>query len=192
MLIGYARVSTQDQDASMQVAALKDAGCERVFVETASGMRKDRPELALALSHLRQGDTLVVWKMDRLARSLKQLIDTVDELKSKGIGFRSLTQHIDTSTPEGKVMFHFFAVIAEFERDMIRERTMAGLEQARSMGRKGGRPSSVNKQKIAAAQAMLATNHDMTVVEIARQLGISSATLYRHLPAARYSVRQTA
>lgn len=187
MLIGYARVSTQDQDAAMQVAALHEAGCEKVFTETASGTRNDRPELALALSHLRAGDTLIVWKMDRLARSLKQLIDTVEQLKAKGIGFRSLTQSIDTSTPNGKVMFHFFAVIAEFERDMIRERTMAGLELARSSGRTGGRPVRLDKKGIATAKAMLSANPEMTVAEVAEQVGVSSATLYRHIPAARQS-----
>ncbi len=185
MLIGYSRVSTQDQDTALQQAALTEAGCERIFTETASGAQRDRPELASALSHLREGDTLVVWKMDRLARSLKQLIETVEGLEEKDIGFRSLTENIDTTSPSGKLVFHLFGALAEFERALIKERTVAGLAIARANGRVGGRRPALNADKIATAKAMLSANPNMTVKEIATQLGVSPATLYRHLPAAR-------
>ena len=147
MFIGYARVSTQDQTPQLQLDALKVAGCERSFVEKASGAQRDRPELQAALGYMRSGDTLVVWKLDRLARSLKQLIETVESLENKKIGFRSLTENIDTTTPGGRLTFHLFAALAEFERSIIKERTMAGLAAARSRGRKGGRPPSLNAKE---------------------------------------------
>ena len=140
MLVGYARVSTQDQNPDLQLDALKAAGCEKVFTEKASGGQRDRPELAAALSYMRPGDSLVVWKLDRLARSMPQLIDTVSTLEDQGIGFRSLTEAIDTTTAGGKLVFHIFGALAEFERSVIRERTRAGLKAARDRGRKGGRP----------------------------------------------------
>jgi DNA invertase Pin-like site-specific DNA recombinase len=140
MLIGYARVSTQDQNPQLQLDALKAAGCGRVFVERASGAQRDRPELRAALGYMRSGDTLVVWKLDRLARSLKQLIETIEALDADKIGFRSLTEAIDTTTAGGRLVFQIFGALAEFERQVIRERTMAGLDAARARGRKGGRP----------------------------------------------------
>ena len=184
MLIGYARVSTQDQNPALQLDALKAAGCERVFEERASGAQRDRPQLTAAIDYMRAGDTLVVWKLDRLARSIKQLIETVEAMEGQGIGFRSLTEAIDTTTPGGKLVFHIFGALAEFERSIIRERTRAGLEAARSRGRRGGRPAKLNERDLVAARAMLA-NDAITVEDVARRLQVSPATLYRHLPAAR-------
>ncbi len=184
MLIGYARVSTQDQDPEMQVDALRHAGCEKIFVERASGAKRDRPELKAAIDYAREQDTIVVWKLDRLARSLKQLIETVEGLEQSGVGFKSLTETIDTTTPSGRLVFTIFAGLAEFERSIIRERTIAGLESARSRGRVGGRPRSVSDEDIAAAKALL-KDPDITVKKIAERIGCSEATLYRYLPAAR-------
>lgn len=189
MLIGYARVSTQDQKPELQLDALKAAGCEKVFVERASGAQRDRPELKAALDYMRSGDTLVVWKLDRLARSVKQLIETVEGLEDQQIGFRSLTEAIDTTTPGGKLVFHIFGALAEFERAIIRERTRAGLEAARARGRKGGRPAKLRAQDLKAARALLA-DRSITVAEVAARLGVSPATLYRHLPAARAQVTE--
>lgn len=185
MFVGYARVSTADQDAELQLVALRELGCERVFVETASGAQRDRPQLIEALDYIRAGDTLVVWKLDRLARSLKQLIETVEGLEGRGVGFRSLTESIDTTTPGGKLIFHIFGALAEFERGLIVERTVAGLEAARARGRVGGRPRQLDDAGIATARAMLSANPEITVSEVARRVGVSSATLYRYLPSAR-------
>ena len=187
MLVGYARVSTQEQDLALQLDALKAAGCDRIYEERASGAQRDRPELKAALSYMRAGDTLVVWKLDRLARSLKQLIDTVEDLGSRGIGLRSVTEAIDTTTSGGKLIFHIFAALAEFERAVIRERTLAGLAAARVRGRKGGRPPALAAKDLAAAKAML-RDPEITVSEIARRLGVAASTLYRHLPRARSMV----
>jgi DNA invertase Pin-like site-specific DNA recombinase len=184
MFVGYARVSTQDQKPELQLDALKAAGCEKVFVEKASGAQRERPELTAALDYVRDGDTLVVWKLDRLARSMKQLIETVEGLEEKGIGFRSLTEAIDTTTAGGKLVFHVFGALAEFERSIIRERTRAGLDAARARGRKGGRPPKLKEADLKAARAMLA-DKSITVEDVAKHLRVSPATLYRHLPAAR-------
>lgn len=184
MLVGYARVSTADQNLELQLDALKAAGCERVFVEKASGAQRERPELIAALGYVRPGDAIVVWKLDRLARSMKQLIETVEDLESKGIGFRSLTESIDTTTAGGKLVFHIFGALAEFERGIIRERTRAGLDAAAARGRKGGRPSKLSAEDLKAAKALLA-DPTITVDEVASRLRVSPATLYRHLPAAR-------
>ncbi len=189
MLIGYARVSTQDQKPELQHDALSKAGCEKVFTEKASGAQRDRPELAAAIGYMREGDTLVVWKLDRLARSMKQLIETVEGLEARGIGFRSLTEAIDTTTPGGKLVFHIFGALAEFERSIIRERTRAGLEAARARGRRGGRPKKLSEGDLRAARAML-LDGEITVADVARRLGVSPATLYRHMPAARSQVRE--
>jgi DNA invertase Pin-like site-specific DNA recombinase len=148
LFIGYARVSTQDQNPQLQLDALTAADCERSFVERASGAQRERPELQAALEYIREGDTLVVWKLDRLARSLKQLIETVESLETRKIGFRSLTENIDTTTPGGRLTFHLFAALAEFERSIIKERTTAGLAAARARGRKGGRPPSLNAKDL--------------------------------------------
>lgn len=184
MLVGYARVSTQDQDATMQRVALLNAGCDRVFEETASGAQRDRPELAAALGYMREGDTLVVWKLDRLARSVKQLIETVEGLEARGVGFRSMTENIDTTSSGGKLVFHLFAALAEFERGLIRERTLAGLASARAQGRTGGRPRSLAARDMIAAKALLADGQ-ITVAEVAKRIGISPATLYRYFPGGR-------
>src|SRR5690349_6433555 len=147
MLIGYARVSTTDQTTALQEDALAKAGCDRIFTDTASGSRSDRPGLAEALTYVRTGDTLVVWRLDRLGRSLAHLIKTVMQLKDRGVNFKSLQEQLDTTTSGGKLVFHFFGAVAEFERDLIRERTMAGLAAARARGRRGGR-KPLSSQKV--------------------------------------------
>jgi DNA invertase Pin-like site-specific DNA recombinase len=183
-LLGYARVSTTDQHPQLQVDALTDAGCYRVFTETASGARTDRPTLAQLLDQLRPGDTLVVWKLDRLGRSLRHLVDTVTGLAERGVGFRSLQEAIDTTTPGGKLVFHVFAALAEFERDLIRARTTAGLAAARARGRHGGRPPVMTSQKLRVAQEMYRSGQ-YTLAVIATTLGVSRASIYRHLNVAR-------
>jgi DNA invertase Pin-like site-specific DNA recombinase len=183
-LVAYCRVSTDSQNLGLQIEALKQAGCDRIFQETASGAQRDRPELAKALDYLRPGDVLCVWKLDRLARSLRQLLETGEALAERGIGLRSLTESIDTTTPGGRLVFHVFGALAEFERGIIRERTMAGLENARRMGRKGGRPRAMSDADIAKAKAMLASP-EITVEAVAETLGVSAATLYRYLPGGR-------
>jgi DNA invertase Pin-like site-specific DNA recombinase len=153
-LLGYARVSTTDQQPQLHVDALQRAGCYRVFTETASGARNDRPTLEQLLDQLRPGDTLVVWKLDRLGRSLQHLVDIINGLADRGIGFRSLQEAIDTTTPGGKLVFHVFAALAEVERDLIRERTNAGLAAARARGRHGGRPPVMTGHRLQVAQEM--------------------------------------
>ncbi|MBZ0300246.1 MAG: recombinase family protein [Anaerolineae bacterium] len=187
MLIGYARVSTQDQNPEMQHDALTAAGCEKIFTEKASGAQRDRPQLQAALEYMRAGDTLVVWKLDRLARSLKQLIETVELMEQQQIGFRSLTEAIDTTSPGGKLVFHIFAALAEFERGIIRERTQAGLAAARARGRTGGRPPALSDEDMTAARALL-SDPDITMEQVARRIGVSPSTLYRHFPGGRSAV----
>jgi len=179
-LIGYARVSTDDQSAALQEDALKKAGCIRVFVDHASGSKASRPELDRMLDQLRPDDVVVVWRLDRLGRSLKNLIALVENLAERGVGFRSLTEAIDTTTANGRLFFSIMGALAEFERDLIRERTQAGLAAARARGRVGGRPSVMNKKKVAQAQKLY-ESRDHTVAEIAELLGVSVATIYRHL-----------
>ncbi len=187
MLIGYARVSTLDQSPALQIDALEAAGCERVFVEQASGAQRDRPELARALDVTRSGDTLVVWRLDRLARSLKQLIETVEGLDSRDVKFRSLTEAIDTTTSGGRLVFQIFGALAEFERSLIRERTSAGLAAARARGRRGGRPPALSSKDIKVAKAML-TDPEITMDQVADKIGVAVSTLYRHLPGGRSSL----
>lgn len=188
MLVGYARVSTRDQSPALQLDALAAARCDRVFQETASGAARDRPQLTAALEFMRAGDALVVWKLDRLARSTGQLIDTVRDLEARGIGFRCLTQReIDTTTAGGRLVFTIFGAIAEFEREAIRERTRAGLQAARDRGRTGGRPPRLGAKDLEKARTLL-LNPDITVEEVARTLGVGAATLYRHLPGGRGAV----
>ncbi|WON75135.1 recombinase family protein [Nitrosospira sp. Is2] len=184
MKIGYARVSTQEQDLALQLDALTKEGCERIFQEKASGAQRERPELKAALAYMRRGDTLVVWKLDRLARSMKQLIETVESFQNCGIGLKSIHDPIDTSSPSGKLVFHIFAALAEFERGVIRERTTAGLRAARERGRVGGRPPALSAKDLQAAKAML-KDSDITVAAVARRLNVAASTLYRHIPHAR-------
>ena len=180
MLIGYARVSTHDQNLDLQRDALKEVGCGQVYEDQASGAKTDRPGLEEALSHLREGDTLVVWRLDRLGRTLKHLIETVADLEERGVGFRSLQESIDTTTSTGKLIFHVFSALAEFERDLIRERTMAGLKAARARGRKGGRPRKLDAAKTKLLY-QLYDEREHPVREICRLLGISKPTLYDYL-----------
>jgi len=181
MLIGYARVSTQDQNLELQREALRQAGCQKVFEDQVSGTRVERPGLAKAREMLREGDTLVVWKLDRLGRRVKQLVDLVGELQQQGVQFKSLTDAIDTGTPSGRFFFHVMASLAEMERDLIVERTRAGLEVARQLGRKGGRKPKMTASKIESARKLLASG--MPPREVAQNLGVSVPTLYRWLPA---------
>jgi len=189
MLVGYARVSTQEQNLDLQLQTLKENGCEKIFTEKASGAQRDRPELKAALNYTREGDILVVWKLDRLARSLKQLIETIEGLEEKKIGFKSLTEAIDTTTSGGRLIFHIFASLAEFERSLIRERTCAGLAAAKRLGRTGGRPRSIAQEDLIAAKAML-KEKDFTVEDVARRMKIAPATLYRYLPGGRSAVAE--
>lgn len=184
MLIGYARVSTKQQELALQLDALEKAGCEKVFTEKVSGVKKNRPEFLAALEFVREGDTLVVWKLDRLARSLKQLIETVEGLEKRQIGFQSLTEAIDTTSPAGRLIFHIFASLAEFERSIIRERTRAGLEAARKRGRTGGRSKKLDPDDVAVVKQLL-TETSLTIKEIAKQMGVGSATIYRYFPGGR-------
>ncbi len=184
VLIGYARVSTLDQNLALQRDALTEAGCTKLFVEQVSGAVLDRPALRDALEFARAGDTVVVWKLDRLARSMKQLIETLETLRLRNIGFRSLTEALDTTTPQGRLVFHMFGALAEFERSLIRERTQAGLAAARRAGRTGGRPAKLTDDDLDVATTLLA-NPDITVAEVAERVGVSPAALYRYLPAAR-------
>jgi DNA invertase Pin-like site-specific DNA recombinase len=186
-LVGYARVSTLDQKPELQIDALKAAGCNKHFVEKVSAAKEGRPQLQAALDYLREGDTLVVWKLDRLARSMKQLIETVDQLKARGIGFRSLTESIDTTTAAGELFFHIFGALAQFERSIIRERTNAGLKAALARGRKGGRRPKVKEEDIRAALALL-NDPEISVRNAAKRLGLSVSTLYRHAPGLRARV----
>jgi DNA invertase Pin-like site-specific DNA recombinase len=183
MLIGYARVSTQDQTLHLQRDALRKIGCDKIFTDTASGAATERQGLAEALDYVREGDTLVVWKLDRLGRSLKHLIETITHLNNRNIGFKSITENIDTTTSGGKLIFHIFGALAEFERDIIRERTNAGLQAARARGRFGGRPKAktLNTPKKVALAQSLYDDKTNTIDEICHTLNISRATLYRYV-----------
>jgi DNA invertase Pin-like site-specific DNA recombinase len=180
MLIGYARVSTHDQTLNLQNDALEQAECSKIFTDTISGAKTDRPGLEQALSYVRPGDTLVVWRLDRLGRSLRHLIETITTLHDRGIGFKSITENIDTTTSGGKLVFHIFGALAEFERDIIRERTQAGLQAARARGKKGGRPKVLKDKKVAMAQALY-NDKNNSIAEICKTLNISRSTLYRYI-----------
>jgi DNA invertase Pin-like site-specific DNA recombinase len=177
MLVGYGRVSTQDQNAELQEDALRAAGCDKLFIETISSGKRERPQLAAALDYVRAGDTLVVWRLDRLARSLRQLIHTVEDLEAKGIGLKSITEAIDTSTAGGRLVFHIFGSIAEFERALIRERTRAGLTAAKARGRAGGRPAKLIGERLEHARNLL--NAGSSVSAVARSMGVSRSTVLR-------------
>ena len=178
--IGYARVSTDDQDLSLQLDALTASGCETIYQDKASGKNTQRTELEFCLRSLRAGDTLVVWRMDRLSRSLTDLVNTITELENKGIGFESLTEKIETTSATGKLMFHVFAAMAEFERNVIRERTHAGLKAARARGRVGGRPPKLNEQQKKEIRALL-RDPSIRVIDVAKRYGVSRATIYRNV-----------
>jgi DNA invertase Pin-like site-specific DNA recombinase len=183
MLIGYARVSTDEQTLHLQEDALKAAGCDRLFTDTISGATSERPGLAEALDFIRPGDTIVVWRLDRLGRSLRHLIETITDLEKRGIGFRSLTESIDTTSPGGKLIFHIFGALAEFERDLIRQRTRAGLEAARARGRRGGRPFAAayrDKQRLVLARRLY-EEKQTPVDTICQMLKVSRATFYRYI-----------
>ena len=180
MLVGYARISTQDQNLDLQEDSLRSSGCERIFKDVASGAKKEKLGLIEAMSFIRKGDTLVVWKLDRLGRSLKHLIETINYLNEKKIGFRSLQEGIDTNTSGGKLIFHIFAALAEFERDIIKERTQAGLKAARSRGRLGGRPKIMDDKKISIAKSLLNDSKN-SINDICEILKISRSTLYRNI-----------
>ncbi|MGO2356344.1 MAG: recombinase family protein [Marinomonas foliarum] len=186
MLIGYARVSTDDQNLNLQRDALSQAGCEQLFEDMLSGAKAERPGLKQALQYARSEDTIVVWRLDRLSRSLKDLIEMVTLLESKGIGLKSLQEAIDTSSSSGKLIFHIFGALAEFERNLIRERTQAGLQAARARGRKGGRPKSLNRDKQALA-VKLYDEKKHTVDQICEMMGISKPTLYKYIEALKSS-----
>ena len=177
---GYARISTGEQDAQLQHDALKNAGCYRIFTDTASGSLESRPELNKLLDQLRPGDTLVVWRLDRLGRSIRHLIDQMADLQDRGVAFRSLQENIDTSSSGGKLIFHIFASLAEFERDLVRERTHAGLQAARARGKVGGRPRLLSGDKLRTAQKLY-EQQEMTVAQIGEVLGVSRTTVYRAL-----------
>ena len=180
MLIGSARISTHEQTLNLQQDALEKAGCNKIFTDTASGAKAERKGLEQALNYVRKGDTLVVWRLDRLGRSLPHLITTMTDLEGRGIGFKSLTENIDTTTSGGKLIFHIFGALAEFERNLIRERTQAGLTAARARGKKGGRPNALTERQISIAQSLYA-DKKTSIPEIYRTLKVSKATLYRYI-----------
>ena len=179
-LIGYARVSTADQNESLQVDALEAAGCAQIYSDHASGKNIARPELCACLRALRAGDTLVVWRLDRLGRSLRDLIVVVEDLGQRGVGFRSITEQIDTGHAGGRLVFQIFGALAEFERALIRERTMAGLASARARGRKGGRKPKLTAKAMREVKVLL-RDPDVTVTDVAERFGVARTTIYRNL-----------
>lgn len=180
MKIGYARVSTDDQTLDLQLDALKRVGCRTIYQEHGSGKIAARPQLEACLKALREGDTLLVWRLDRLGRNLADLIRIVTELENRKVGFASVTEKIDTSSSSGRLVFHVFASLAEFERNLIRERTLAGLTAARARGRRGGRPASLSEKEIKTVRALLKTG-ELTVLEIADRFSVARSTIYNHL-----------
>lgn len=191
MRIGYVRVSTADQNPNLQQDALTKAGCEKVFEDVATGSLVARPGLSEALEYCREGDTLVVWRLDRLGRSLKHLIETVTALAGRNVGFQSLQEGMDTATSGGRLVFHIFASLAEFERELIRERTHAGLQAARARGRNGGRPRKLNDQRVLMARNLMA-NNEINIDEICRTMQISKSTLYRRAAKVDVNVKDVA
>jgi DNA invertase Pin-like site-specific DNA recombinase len=189
MLIGYARVSTYEQNLDLQRDALEKAGCEKLIIDQISGKLSERPGLERIMEVLREGDILVVWRLDRLGRSLKHLIELVTKLEERNIGFKSLIESMDTTTSGGKFIFHIFGALAEFERNLIQERTLAGLAAARARGRKGGRPFTLDEQKRKTA-IKLYKSGDHTVKEICQLMGISKPTLYSYLKRAEAKTRR--
>src|SRR3954469_17866410 len=184
MLLGYARVSDSSQNHDLQMDALRAAGCERIWVETASGARADRTELAKLLEQARAGDTIACWRLDRIGRSLRHLTEMAEQLEQRGIALRSLTESIDTSTPSGRFLFNILGALGQMEREIIVERTRAGLRASRLRGRLGGRPRALNQTKLRVAQALIADGN-LSMAEIAQQVGCAPSTLYRSLPGGR-------
>ncbi len=183
MLIGYARVSTLDQNPEMQIDALKEVGCEKIFIEKSSGAKDDRPQLKETLDYIRSGDTLVVWKLSRLARSITQVINTVKDLEARNIGLKVITQKIDTTTPEGRLFFHMTAAFDQFQRELIVENTKAGLKAARSRGRVGGRPKILTEEKLKTARAMIKDQENYPFIsDIIKALDIGRTAFYRYFP----------
>ncbi len=178
MLIGYARVSTSEQTLDPQIDGLSVDGCEKIFTDVASGAKTERPGLIEAIKYCRKDDTLVVWRLDRMGRSMSHLITTIKQLEQRGIGFRSISEKIDTTSAGGRLVFHMFSALAEFERDLIRERVKIGLKSARARGRKGGRPPVSEETKVM-AKALL-TDKKLSVKQICDRLGIAKSTLYKH------------
>jgi DNA invertase Pin-like site-specific DNA recombinase len=181
VLIGYCRVSTSDQNLSLQKDELKRFGCSKIYEDVASGAKSARVGLEAAIDFAREGDTLVIWKLDRLGRSLRDLIEIVNRLEQNGVSFVCITQNIDTRTPGGKLFFHIFGALAEYERELIRERTKAGLTAARARGRKGGRKPAMNEEQIEQARAMM-DNPKLKIKSIIKTMGVSKATLYKYVP----------
>jgi DNA invertase Pin-like site-specific DNA recombinase len=181
MLVGYARVSTVEQNIDLQLSALREAGCEKLYQDHMSGTKANRPGLDMALEVLRKNDTLVVWKLDRLGRTVKGLIDLVSQLQLKGINFKSITDNVDTTTPSGRFFFHMMASLAQMERELIAERTKAGLDAAKAKGRVGGRKRKMTQSKIESAKQLLASG--ILPKDVAQDLGVSIPTLYRWIPA---------
>jgi DNA invertase Pin-like site-specific DNA recombinase len=188
VFVAYARVSTDLQSTDGQIDSLTTAGCELIFTESMSGTRSDRPQLAEALAFMRSGDVLTVVRLDRLARSMRQLLTTMDSLQ--GIGLRSLHENIDTTSATGRLIFHIFASLGQFEVELLRERTWSALAASRARGRIGGRPPALDQIKITAAKAMLASGN-LTAAEVARQLGCAPSTLYRHVPGGLSAVAES-
>lgn len=181
MKFGYARVSTDSQTHDLQLDALRAAGCDHMVTEVASGARADRPELQRLLGQVRSGDVIVIWRLDRLARSLRDLIGIGEVLQRRGVALRSISENVDTSTSTGRFLFNLLGSLGEMEREIILERTRAGLRAAADRGRRGGRPRALDDQKARAARALMASG-SMSMIEIAAHLGVSASTLYRHFP----------
>ncbi len=198
MKIGYARVSTKDQNLDLQIDALKKEGCEKIYSEIISSVKSERVQLQAMITSLRKGDVIIIWKLDRLGRSLKNLVDLINQFIKQEVGLKSLNDHIDTTTPQGRLIFNMFASLAEFERDLIQERTMAGLNAARARGRLGGKPKglSLEAQSLACAAETLYKEGKISVNQIAKQLGIAKVTLYnylryRNVPIGSYTKKDT-
>lgn len=189
VFVGYARPSTRDPSRGLQLDALRAAGCAKVFVETSNGAQRDRPELKAALQGVQRGDTLVVWKLDRLARSVRQLVETVADLQKRRVGLKVLSQHLDTDGADGQLIFDVFAAVAEFERDLTLDRAHAGLDVAKALGRRGGRKPSMGPAEINRAKVLL-MDRSVTVEDVARKIGVPPSTLYRHIPGGRSSLGQ--